>query len=492
MHAGIAQGSTVPLGRRASRTVATACLALGVLAAWWPGSASAAAQQQPVVNVVEASGLLDPVVVDFLVASIRDSEASGAEALVIQLDSEGSVVSDEELDVLLTRVHTAEVPVAVWVGPSGARATGGAALLVARAHLSGMAPRSRVGDAPDHDLYPAPPALRRGTLDPDEALEAGVVAMNEEEAAVLGTFIAALDGKEAAGRVLETADFEQADDGPPQASLTVQTRLAKLDLPAQLMHTVASPAVAYLLLAAALGLLLFELFTAGVGIAGVVGAVCGVLAAYGLAVLPISWLGLGLVLVGMFGFAVDLQTGVPRVWTAIGTVAFATGSVLLFDGVPRPWLALVVGVVGMVVAMLAGMPAMIRTRFSTPTIGRESMIGEAGAAVAAVSPDGVVGMVVAMLAGMPAMIRTRFSTPTIGRESMIGEAGAAVAAVSPDGVVRVRDALWRARTNRATPIDAGAAVRVVGIDGLVLEVEPEEGGARDYRDAARRRGAKGP
>jgi membrane-bound serine protease (ClpP class) len=80
------------------------------------------------------------------------------------------------------------------------------------------------------------------------------------------------------------------------------------------------------------------------------------------------------------------------------------------------------------------------------------------------------------------VVRSRFSTPTIGREGMIGEMGEAVRAVAPEGVVRVREALWRAFTNRATPIAQGDPVRVVGIQGTLLEVEPEEGGARDYRE----------
>ena len=87
-----------------------------------------------------------------------------------------------------------------------------------------------------------------------------------------------------------------------------------------------------------------------------------------------------------------------------------------------------------------------------------------------------------MIGGMPAMVRTRFSTPTIGREWMVGEVGAAVSRVAPDGVVTVRDAPWRARTNRATPIEVDQPIRVVSIDGLVLEVEPTEGAAQDYRE----------
>ena len=94
----------------------------------------------------------------------------------------------------------------------------------------------------------------------------------------------------------------------------------------------------------------------------------------------------------------------------------------------------------------------------------------------------IVGMAVAMIGGMPAMVRSRFSTPTIGREWMVGEVGTAVGRVAPDGIVTVRDAPWRARTNRATPIEAAEPVRVVSIDGLLLEVEPLDGGATDHRD----------
>ena len=97
------------------------------------------------------------------------------------------------------------------------------------------------------------------------------------------------------------------------------------------------------------------------------------------------------------------------------------------------------------------------------------------------------GTVVFMVSGMTAMVRSRFSTPTVGREDLVGELGDAEVAIAPEGVVRVRSALWRAHTNRATPIAAGDRVRVVAVTGVMLEVEPEEGGARDYRERARDR-----
>ena len=146
----------------------------------------------------------------------------------------------------------------------------------------------------------------------------------------------------------------------------------------------------------------------------------------------------------MLGCAIDVQTGIPRAWTIIGMSAFTVGSVFLFTEFRPTWIALIVGIVGMAVVMFSGMPA---------------------------------------------MVRTRFATPTIGREQMVGELGTAIEGVEPEGTVQVLGGLWRARTNRATPIPSGESVRVVGIDGLVLEVEPEAGGAIDYREMRKRRRA---
>lgn len=379
------------------------------------GNALAAEEPTRFVDVAQVSGWIDPILADFVIDTVHTAEDARPEVLVLQIDSPGALVGDDRLGEVVAAIEGAEVPIAVWVGDTGARALDGAGGLLAAADVAGMAPRAKV-------------EVGGRTYGPKEALAAGLVELNQEESAVLGTFIAALDGHEVAGRVLDTADFTEEDDGPPTARLNVQTRLAKLDLGPRLMHSFASPPVAYLLLAAGLVLLIFELFTGGIGIAGGVGAVCLVLAAYGLAVLPTNPVGLGLMLLGVFGFAVDVQTGVPRLWTGVGLVSFVTGSVLLFDDPTRlGWLPLVAGVIGVLLMVLAGLPA---------------------------------------------TVRSRFSTPTIGRETMVGEVGEAVADVRPDGVVRIRGALWRAHTSRATPVAAGQAVRVVAVDGPLLQVEP--------------------
>ncbi len=382
------------------------------------------------MNVVKVTGLLDPVMVDFIEGAVAEAESTGVTALVLQTDSDGAVVSDEDLSRLLSTISEASVPVDVWVGPSGSGLTGRAALLAAAAEEVGMAPGTRIGGAPAWD--PAGLDAERLALLTDrvsndsEAAELGITTV---VAPTIGDLIVNLPG-------VESRQITQ-DDGEIRREPITQVRFDQLPLLSQLMHTVASPPVAFLLVSVGLGLLLFELFTAGVGVAGVIGAGSLVLGSYGLAVLPTRWWALVLLGFAFLALAIDVQTGVPRLWTGVGFVAYAVVAFTIYDGLALSWITLVAAFVGMLLAFLGGMPA---------------------------------------------MVRTRFSTPTIGREWMIGEMGRAVTAIDPDGVVQLREALWRATTNRATPVDELDRVRVVGIEGLVLEVEPEEGGARDYRE----------
>jgi membrane-bound serine protease (ClpP class) len=301
----------------------------------------------------------------------------------------------------------------------------------------GMAPGTRIGGVtivfgcadcePDSNVLTFPPGLDLSrSYSSTEAADLGITT---REAPTIGEFILNLPG-------VESREVPQEDGQMGREPVTV-VRFGQLSLVDQLMHSVASPAVTYLLLAIGLALIVFELFTAGVGVAGVIGAGSLVLSCYGLAVLPTNWWGIALVVISFMAFAIDVQTGIPRFWTGVGIVTFIAGSLTLYDGLSLSWITLAVGVIGVVLAFVAGMPNMVRARFSTPTIGREWMIGE------------------------------------IGR---------AATAIAPDGVVQMREALWRAYTNRATPIEELDRGRVVGIEGLVLEVEPEDGGARDYRE----------
>lgn len=408
------------------------------------------------VDVLQVSGFIDPILVDTIDEAIDRAVRDGSQALILQVNSDGTIVGDDVIDDLLVRVATAPIPIGIWVGPSGARFYGTAAQLLAVADVTGMAPGARVGyigvpldppglpDGVAVDFGVAEERLRNDSVGLSDARLLSVFKqrIDDEGIPTITNMVAAMDGYEENGVVLVTTELVVLDDGSTRFDTVSVVRFAKLTLVDQLFHTVASPPVAYLLLLTGLALLLFEFFTAGVGIAGAVGAVCTVLAFTGLAVLPTRPWAVALIILAMIAFAVDVQVGIPRLWTGVGIVLTIIGSWFLFESIPgssmRPsWLALAAGVGGISLTFIVGMPS---------------------------------------------MVRTRFATPTIGREWMIGRQGTALSALDPEGLVEVNSATWRARTNRATPIAVGEPIRVAAIDGVTLDVEPLEGAARDYRE----------
>ncbi|MEO8162170.1 MAG: NfeD family protein [Ilumatobacteraceae bacterium] len=404
------------------------------------------------VDIFAVSGLIDDVVAHEIEQALDRSAINGAQALILQLNSRGSVVSTQRMTQLLERIAGANIPVAIWVGPSGARAYGLSAQLLAVADVSAMAPGTRIGYAGDPlvvngievSMGEASVRLRTASFGFVDARRLGVLKQSgsDEGVPVVRNMINVLDGLTIDGKLLTTT-VETLNGSGQVVRETTTTRFFKLGVLNQLMHTVASPPVAYLLFAIGLALLVLEFFTAGIGIAGLVGAVCTVLSCYGLAALPVRGWSIDLLILAVLALAIDVQVGVPRLWTAIGLGMFVVSSFTLYrpiDGTDM--------------------------RLSWLTLA-----------------SGIIMMSLAFIVGMPSIVRTRFATPTIGREWMIGSTGIAITDISPDGIVKVHEASWRARTNRATPLTAGSTLRVVGIDGVTLDVEPLEGAARDYRES---------
>ncbi len=413
------------------------------------------------VDVLQVSGLMDPILVESIRQAIDTAESEGSQALVLQVNSNGTVISDDEVEDLLDDVADAAVPIAIWVGPNSSRFYGPAAQMLAVADITGMSPGTRIGyfgptlrpQSAEIELSEdALLQLRDGSAgldevrgDPSDPSKPDLGLLTETQdlgVPTIASMIELLDGQTVDGQTLETTEEVVTDSGQVRRDTTSTVRFAKLSLVDQLFHTVASPPVAYLLLLTGLALIIFEFFTAGVGVAAVVGAICLVLSTTGLAVLPTRTWALVVILLSMVAFAVDVQVGIPRFWTGVGICGTIIASLFLFESLPgtslRPsWIALITGIGGITLTFIVGMPN---------------------------------------------MVRTRFATPTIGREWMIGQEGTVVADVDPEGVVEVGDGRWRALTNRATPVLVGDRIRVAGIDGVTLEVEPLEGAARDYRE----------
>ena len=442
------------------------------------------------IVVVEVYGLIDPITASYIKRQLVAAMGRHAVGVALQIDSAGTTLDDAELVELLDSVRLAHAPVGVWVGPSGAQALGGAAHLVTAADFAAIAPGGRIGDftaveglvhahggASRRDSQPGAASRRDSQPGADTAdmgdhgtgangTVTGDVHSHEADGLHSGVSVRYYDAETAMGAGLthSTAPvigeflFAMSDAGvlpPISQSVTdddsvvrrapaddVVVSFVKLPLLDSLFHTAASPAVAYLLLVAGLSLLLLDFYTGGIGIAAVVAATCGLLAAFGLGTLDIRPWALALLIAGFVAFAVDLQTGVPRFWTAAGAAAVLAGSLTLFGRHSMSWIPLLVG--------LAGVGAFV-------------------------------------LSGLPALVRTRYGTATVGREWLIGVEGTAVTDVDPDGTVEVHGARWRARVNRLTPLQAGEPMRVSGLSGVVLEVEPLEGAAVDYREMRRSR-----
>tara|TARA_B100000427_G_scaffold329361_1_gene345234 strand:+ start:918 stop:2093 length:1176 start_codon:yes stop_codon:yes gene_type:complete len=342
------------------------------------------------VEVFEVSGLLDDVLASALENSIIDAQNNGANALILQMNSKQAVISNQRLVALGQAFLDSSIPIEVWVGPSGSTAQGKVAQLALLSDSLGVSIGSSIGKTGEYvfssmelnsSYQEKIKILRSNTLQWNEAIEANLVQCDRVEIDELGKTLTEKEqlarcanptlGDFLVNRDSFVSEVIQTDDGPRLSPLT-KTKINRLNLIDQLMHTVASPPITYLLLVSGLALLLFEFFSIGVGIAGVIGAISVALSAYGLTILPFRSWALLLIIFSMLAFAIDIQTVVPRVWTLIGQIMFTIGTIFLYYevNVEMSWIPMSVGIIGVLVLMARGMPIMIRGRFATTQIDR--------------------------------------------------------------------------------------------------------------------------
>ena len=407
---------------------------------------SAGAQDTPSVLVAKVDGSIDRTLASYLVDSIEDAEREGS-TLVLQLDSAGTL--DQDAVALAERIHDASVPVIVWVGPSPAKAAGTGLLFLYAASLGAVAPGAGVGPVEPLDLAGDEPEIPPSEVEalatrwveergretplsfPDRPVPARA-ALDEHIASVAAISIPDLLDQ-VDGRTVGTADGEvtlETKIATSEAEQRVTVRFTELGPFDRVLHAAASPTWIYVLLVLGLAALAFEATQPGFGFAGFSGLGMLALAAYGLTVVPFSPLGLGLLLAGIGLLTLDVRLRKLGPLSLVGMLAFVSGSVLVFGDVAdeidvSPWL-----------------------------IGSFS--------VAAFLYWGF-GLTVAVQS------RDRLTTTQRGLVGLVGEARGEL---KPDGPVFVKGALWRGRSSDG-PIAAGSRIRVRGVDGLILRVEPE-------------------
>jgi membrane-bound serine protease (ClpP class) len=414
----------------------------------------ATAQGEPVVDVVDLEGVIDQTLAGYLEGRIEAAADEGVELVVIQLDTPGGL--DVSMRDMVQRIVRSPVPVAVWVGPAGARAASAGVFLVYASHVAAMAPGTNLGAAHpvnlggelsgtaeekavndaaallrdlatirDRNAEFADATVRESAaLTSAEAYEQGVIDLDPEVTSSVAELLVELDG-----RTVETTAGPRTLVTTP-AEVTV--RVHEPGLLTRILHAIANPTIAYLLLVLGFWAIVFELSQPGIGIAGLAGAVALIMSFYALAVLPVNVAGLLLILLGLVFFTIDVFTAGLGVWTVGGALALLAGSILLFGGV-APAIAVSPWVIGIVVA----------------------------------------GSVLFFGFAMTVALRARRRASVTGSEGMIGLSGEARSDLSPEGQAWVKGALWRARAVNG-PIPKGSRIRVRRVDGLLLIVQVEE------------------
>ena len=337
------------------------------------GYSSFAAEERPVL-ILEVKGAIDPAAARYVARGLEEGRAAQASAVVLDLDTPGGL--DGCVRKIVQMILDSPVPVIVTVAPPGAPAGSAGASIAEAAHVS-------------------------------------IAASDLEELL-----------RQAEGRQVKTIF------GMTTLSLRDSPRrVVPASLMEKVLHQLAHPNLAYILLLLGIYGLIYELATPGAVFPGVLGAILLVLALVALETLEVNWGGIALITFSVLFFIADIKLPGYGALTVGGIIAFVLGSALLFPGVRIPHL-----------------------RLPWSTIG-------AAALLTAAFFLGIVG------AGLRALRRK----VTTGMESLVGVEGTAKTELRPRGLVRVKGEDWQARTEGF--IRKGARIEVVRAEGLTVHVK---------------------
>jgi membrane-bound serine protease (ClpP class) len=434
-------------------------LALAILAAFVAGAQAAPGDR---VLVVEISGAISVAAQRQVSRAIEQARKENASAILIRLDTPGGLVTSTR--DIIRDVIASPVPIIIYVAPSGARAASAGTFLVYASHLAAMAPGTNIGAATPVQMGGVPGMPQpKDEKKPSETSAAEKKSINDMVAMLrsLGQMrgrnldfaekavrdAATLTGDEAQKQgvvelvsgsiadVLAQADGRKVTVGGREHILSTREATTVTVVPdwrTKLLGVIADPNVAFILLLIGVYGLIFEFWTPGAVLPGVLGGICLLLAMIALSVLPVQYGALGLLLLGialMIGEAFTPGVGALGIG---GLVAFLIGSFFLFDAEGADF----------------------DLRVSLPVL-----IG------AAVASAGLTFLIVG------AAIKARARPAVVGADDILGARGAVLDWHGGQGHIQVRGEIWQARADRN--FKDGDAVRVRRRDGLTLIVESE-------------------
>ncbi|MBR8236313.1 nodulation protein NfeD [Burkholderia sp. AU42008] len=481
-----------PLSARVARAALFAALLVVCAAVAAPPSAHDAPAAHPVV-VIPVNGAIGPASADFIVRSLDRAAREHAPLAILQLDTPGGL--DTSMRQIIKAILGSPVPVAAFVAPGGARAASAGTYIVYASHFAAMAPGTNLGAASPVQFGiggAAPPGANpaaprptgasgasgvsdaRATLPTDTQSTEIRKAMQDASAYIRG--LAQLRGRNAewaeravreavslsanearAQRVVDLIAQDPADlarqlDGRAVTTTAGTLHLATLHAPlvvlapdwrSRFLAIIADPNVALILLTIGIYGLFFEFANPGFVLPGVAGTICLLVGLFAMQLLPVSYAGLGLILLGLGCLVAEAFLPTFGVLGFGGIVAFTIGALMLIDtdvpgyGIPWPVIASLALGGGLLVAGVSSVA--LRARRRPVVTGAEAMLGSIGE----VLDDG------------------------LQPDQPQGTAGAAPSAA---GWARVHGERWRVASS--TPLAAGCRVRVTGRHGLTLTVAP--------------------
>ncbi|HUF92534.1 MAG TPA: nodulation protein NfeD [Candidatus Limnocylindria bacterium] len=419
-----------------TRLLATAVLALAL-----PVTALAASGP---VSTISVQGVISPVTVRLVETAIARAQAAGAPALVIQLDTPGGL--ERSMRSICQRLLNAEIPVIVWVGPTGARAASAGVFIALAAHVAAMAPATNIGAAHpvavgggldkevmrkienDAAAFARTIATERGrNAEWAEKAVRQSVSITEREAERLKVIDVVADSipdllAKIDGRTVKTVKgpITLATKGAAVTSIEIGFR-------DRVLNVITDPNVAYILMMLGMLGLFFELSTPGAILPGVIGGISLILAFFAFQSLPINYAGLLLILFAVVLFIAEIKVVSHGVLAIGGMVSMALGSLMLFEapeaGFRVSWVVII------------------------PTVALTGGL-----------------FLLALAVGVRAFARR----PLLGVSGLVGQVGVARGALAPAGRVAVQGELWNAVADE--PVEDGAPVRVVEVQGLTLKV----------------------
>jgi membrane-bound serine protease (ClpP class) len=444
------------------RVLAILILASAMLAAPPIGGGTAAAAERALV--LEIDGAIGPPLADYIVRELRAARPEEVGIVVLRMNTPGGL--DTSMRQIVSAILASPVPVATYVAPNGARAASAGTYIAYASAIAAMAPGTNIGAATPIQLAGSPLNPSDHARQKEKPETAGEPADAETRKIVNDAIayirsLAALSGRNADWAVdavrsaasLPAAEALSlhvidviADDvpdllrkidgrtvnvaGKPQVLATAALEAVNdpPDWRTELLGLVTNPNVAFILMLIGVYGLILEFFNPGAVAPGLIGAISLLVALYALALLPISYAGAALVLLGVALMIAEAHIGAFGALGVGGIAAFVIGALMMFPA-QAPGFTLSAGVI-------------------------------AGAAI------GSAALFILVLA---ALLRSRKHPVVTGSEALVGAEGETVAWEGSEGRVRVQGEIWRARADAA--LAAGSRVRVVGRDGLVLHVE---------------------